>query len=290
MNMNLHFLSLALLGITLASPAGAQSWVINPSNGHAYSLSKIGTWKQGQAEAKSWGANLATVRSKAENDWLVKTFKPASASNWLWIGFNDEAKEGSWVWVSGEKVGYTNWCKGEPNNANGGEDYAHMNDATGCWNDVITAAQMRGIMERTTAPPKASFTAFGSGCGSSTKTPTLSSSMVPILGKPFSVKLSNLTPGTVGVLILGNSTKTWNGTALPLDLKGIGMTGCRLYVSYDFLVAFNTGSGSFAWNATVPSDPQLLGIPFHAQAWNLDPKANFLGVGMSNAGSGKIGF
>jgi len=48
-----------------------------------------------------------------------------TASN-LWIGFTDQASEGTWEWISGEAVTYTNWASGEPNDANG-EDYAVMN-------------------------------------------------------------------------------------------------------------------------------------------------------------------
>lgn len=280
----------ALLCLSLTTAATAQCWITNPSNGHAYRLTKIGTWNQAQAEAKSWGANLATVRSATENAWLVKAFKPAAGSNWLWIGLTDEAKEGSFAWASGEKVGYTNWCSGEPNNANGGEDYVHFNNAGGCWNDAVTRGQMRGIMERTKTTTKASFTVFGRGCGSSASTPTLSSSVTPRSGCTFSVRLSNLTPGTVGVLALGNSSTTWSGVALPMNLKGMGMPGCLLYVSYDFLVPINTGGGSIHWKTIVPPDPKLLGIPFHVQAWFLDRKANPLGVGVTNAGSGVIGF
>ncbi|MBM3841302.1 MAG: hypothetical protein FJ398_25785 [Verrucomicrobia bacterium] len=56
-----------------------------------------------------------------------------------WIGFNDEAKEGAWLWISGEPVTYINWLNGEPNNS-GDEDFAVINfDDLGKWNDLKAA-------------------------------------------------------------------------------------------------------------------------------------------------------
>ena len=63
----------------------------------------------------------------------------------LWIGLEDSAEEGTWVWSSGKPVTYTAWASGEPNNAGvdgGAENCAWMyayhpsNQATpGQWND-----------------------------------------------------------------------------------------------------------------------------------------------------------
>ncbi|MGE3703762.1 MAG: lectin-like protein, partial [Vicinamibacterales bacterium] len=53
-----------------------------------------------------------------------------------WIGFTDQDSEGNFVWSNGEPVVYTNWAPGEPNNANGIENYAEMLGSNGQWNDV----------------------------------------------------------------------------------------------------------------------------------------------------------
>ena len=58
------------------------------------------------------GGHLVTVKDGAEQAWLVATFGGGSL---YWIGFSDIAAEGSWMWVSGEPVTYTNWAGGEPN-------------------------------------------------------------------------------------------------------------------------------------------------------------------------------
>ena len=52
----------------------------------------------------------------------------------MWLGLTDERKEGRFVWVTGEKVTFTAWGEGEPNDWDGKEDYAASwgGDA---WND-----------------------------------------------------------------------------------------------------------------------------------------------------------
>ena len=59
---------------------------------------------------------------------------PALFSPDFWIGLNDIANEGTYLWDSGEAVGYTNWNPGEPNNSNN-EDAVHMCCGGGTWND-----------------------------------------------------------------------------------------------------------------------------------------------------------
>ncbi|MBD2442062.1 hypothetical protein H6G25_02350 [Dolichospermum sp. FACHB-1091] len=112
-------------------------------NGNTYLLTTAGTWQQTQAQAQSLGGNLVTVNSQAEQDWLVSTF---GGSELLWIGFTDEVTEGQFRWASGETSTYTNWSPGEPNDANGVEDYVHMY-SNGKWNDSGSTAILRGIVE-----------------------------------------------------------------------------------------------------------------------------------------------
>ncbi len=59
----------------------------------------------------------------------------------LWIGLNDVAVEGEFVWVSGEAVDYTNWAPGEPAGNSPTEDYGGIFvnfGVPGEWHDLIT--------------------------------------------------------------------------------------------------------------------------------------------------------
>lgn len=109
---------LALQGFILAGP------VTNPSNGHTYYLLSKNTWSNAEAEAASLGGHLATIRNKAENDWVFSTF--GSYGGALWIGLTDREKAFHFTWTSGEPVSYTNWGGGQPDNCNGVEFYTHM--------------------------------------------------------------------------------------------------------------------------------------------------------------------
>lgn len=120
------------------------------------------SWSAAKAEAMStnyYGLQgyLATVTSQGENDFIKLKTKGVG-----WIGASDAAKEGEWRWVTGPEGkgdggkgqlfyitgsgpyqgSYTNWNSGEPNNVNGGENYAHItvfsNNPSGSykWNDL----------------------------------------------------------------------------------------------------------------------------------------------------------
>lgn len=134
--------SLVALGLS-AAPAPAAVITSANYNGHTYHLLTASSWTTAEAEAATLGGNLVTVNDAAENAFLVSTFSTFGGQNRnLWIGFNDVATEGTFVWASGQPVTYTNWSTGEPNNSNGVEDYAYIIGPTGFggaatrWNDV----------------------------------------------------------------------------------------------------------------------------------------------------------
>jgi hypothetical protein len=161
---------LPLTGMHLGSNAFAQTpsdqWVRNPRNGHYYRLTDVLTWMEAEIEASEWGGHLVTLNSWEEESWIKTVF---GANEWYWIGFNDIAKEGTWVWSSGEPVSYTNWAVGEPNNCGTWtvenvclpEDGAVMNwihhpgqepSFGDYWNDLTAYDSFRGVVERTSRP------------------------------------------------------------------------------------------------------------------------------------------
>lgn len=102
----------------------------NPANLHWYYHVNVGPWSGAEAFAQTKGGHLVTINDAAENTWVNSMFNQGS----LFIGLNDVASEGTFVWSSGQPVTYTNWSGGEPDN-NGDQDYAVMQQ-DGTWLDL----------------------------------------------------------------------------------------------------------------------------------------------------------
>ena len=124
----------------------ALTWIRNPANGHFYKLAGPMTWTDGNTTAGEWGGYLATINDAAENLWIQTMFGPAADT--IFIGANDIAQEGRWVWAengdnfwNGNQSGtpvppnYANWADGEPNDASG-EDAGMIYSGSAKWNDL----------------------------------------------------------------------------------------------------------------------------------------------------------
>jgi hypothetical protein len=119
------------------------NYIRSPINGNLYAATPPMTWAQAEALAVQEGGHLATIRSAQENNWLVQTF----GSDEFYIGFNDLATEGLWVWSSGEPVSFTNWNPGEPSNTNN-EDCGVVEPIwSGRWNDGSSAGPAIAVIE-----------------------------------------------------------------------------------------------------------------------------------------------
>ncbi len=105
-------------------------------NGHTYCVFDLSSgWKEAKEYCESLGGHLATITSKEENDSVYEFVKQSGYRD-AFFGFTDEAEEGTWQWVTGEPVDYTNWKDGEPNDDAGTEDYAMFyHNYEDKWND-----------------------------------------------------------------------------------------------------------------------------------------------------------
>jgi hypothetical protein len=129
-----------LLAFAYSAAATPVQWA---GNGHYYDMivppNGI-TWTNARTAAANSTFNglpghLVTFASAPEWNFVYGAFP----RNFTWIGFTDEATEGTYKWVTNEPVTFTAWLPNEPNNSANdppGEDYAwYESRGTAGWND-----------------------------------------------------------------------------------------------------------------------------------------------------------
>ena len=85
--------------------------------------------------------HLVVINTDVEQEWVAATAQGYSATHWWWIGYHnrDAPPENEpadyWEWVDGSTHEYTNWSENQPDDWEGVEDCAHLNE-DGTWNDL----------------------------------------------------------------------------------------------------------------------------------------------------------
>ncbi len=129
--------------------------IARPGTYSTYYLLEASSWTAAQTFALGLGGNLATIDDADENEWVrVNLANYGGSARDVWIGFTDQAVEGTFVWISGAPVTFTNWSPGEPNNSGDGEHYAQLLPGSGQWNDNANepVVSVHGVVEIDTSP------------------------------------------------------------------------------------------------------------------------------------------
>ena len=91
------------------------------------------TWWEAKEECKQLAGWLVEIESEEQNDALYEEAREQKIGSSAWIGLSDTAKEGEWIWSSGEKATFLNWTPQSPSNTRQkvnkwkGEDCAVIN-------------------------------------------------------------------------------------------------------------------------------------------------------------------
>ncbi len=105
---------------------------------------QTGSSAAASALAKSVGAQLVTISSKAENDFIVSLLKPNT------VAFIGAIKDGAGNWVNGNgaTLAYTNWENGFPNASNNTQTVGVLATwAQGRWLTVSPLAEYPNVIE-----------------------------------------------------------------------------------------------------------------------------------------------
>jgi hypothetical protein len=161
----------------------------------------------------------------------------------------------------------------------GGGSFAAAGDVNGDeLPDMILGNRLAGTGGRVRVVSGAPLgvSTFGVGCaGSSGGVPRIGASKIPVTGNTFPIHLSKSVANSSALCFLGFSNASWWGTPLPLPLGFLGLPGCALEISPDFVAAVATTSAPSGGRATVtitlPFIPGLVGNSFYAQWYVVDP-------------------
>ncbi len=118
---------------TMKIPADAYEW-----GGHYYYVYNgdsldVTSWESAKKYCEDLGGHLAVISSPEENSALYSYITSIDKPN-AYFGYSDRANEGSWTWVDGSAVSYTNWQSWQPGSES--NDYAmfYWKNTSGTWN------------------------------------------------------------------------------------------------------------------------------------------------------------
>ena len=90
-------------------------------------------WLDAQSSCAIWGGDLTSITTERENNYL-NTIITNSVGN-CWIGLNDRDLEGTYTWIDGTTLSYTNWTSTPSNNTK--SNCAQINNTgNGTWESM----------------------------------------------------------------------------------------------------------------------------------------------------------
>ncbi|XP_041723744.1 ladderlectin isoform X2 [Coregonus clupeaformis] len=115
-------------------------------------IKRARTWPEAERHCISLGANLASVHSSEEAQFLQGVvFSETGRFTPTWIGGFDAVKDRLWFWSDGSKFDYQDWSQGEPNNSGVREPCIVMNSGgEQGWNDIACGNRLPLVCSRIT--------------------------------------------------------------------------------------------------------------------------------------------
>ena len=124
-------------------------WVMFNSYCYKY-IAIIKTWQGAKTYCSSLNSKLLTIHSQADNDF-AHSLIPEDGKD-IWVGANDLAVAGVWVWEDGIAWGsYTGWAT-DSSEPNGGSSencvMMYKSEKPGLWNDASCSAMLHFVCKK----------------------------------------------------------------------------------------------------------------------------------------------
>ena len=136
-------LSFTVNGTTGNIPDLALFTYVGHVNGSDYFKSVTAqTWNNARTICLNNGGHLATIPNAEVNQLIFEN----AGNGRVYIGLNDIQTEGLFLWENGDRLSYTNWASGQPDNASN-EDVVELRNDNGQWNDINGTAARQYFLE-----------------------------------------------------------------------------------------------------------------------------------------------
>ena len=83
-----------------------------------------------ETQCVSYGGHLASILSRAEQDFIFSAFN-SEHSKEVWVGGVNFDQDDVWEWTDGSTFSFTNWASGEPDRSK----YMYLQPTTWNWRD-----------------------------------------------------------------------------------------------------------------------------------------------------------
>ncbi len=109
---------------------------------HYYCSNSLASWAAAEQACQNNGGHLAIINSASENQYIASRLQ----ANTAWIGASDTNNEGTFSWVDGSPITFSQWAWRQPNNYNGNQDYLELY-RSGEWNDQNGTVSLEYVLE-----------------------------------------------------------------------------------------------------------------------------------------------
>ena len=115
-----------------------------------YLLPNAVTADSAEKWAANLGAHLTSIHSQAENDSITKWAASKGITGSVWIGLNDKATNGRFVWTDETDTLFKNWKSGRPNGIGANDDCVQLfvtGSDSGKWNDTVCSMNLPAVIK-----------------------------------------------------------------------------------------------------------------------------------------------